>query len=52
VPIRVKQRAVAYAVCDDPGRPLGDEGLEDLVVACRKAGVAFEVLILRKKLLS
>jgi len=52
VPIRVKQRAVAYAVCDDPGHPLEHERVKDLVVACRKAGVAFEVLILRKKLLS
>ncbi|MEE4270098.1 MAG: hypothetical protein V2I67_00385 [Thermoanaerobaculales bacterium] len=52
VPIRVKQRAVAYAVCDDPGHPLAQERVKDLVVACRKAGVAFEVLILRKKLLA
>lgn len=52
VPIRVKQREVAYAVCDDPGHPLAQEHVQDLVVACRKAGVAFEVLILRKKLLS
>lgn len=52
VPIRVKQREVAFLVCDNPGLPLESERIGDLVHACRKAGVAFEVLILRKKLLA
>jgi len=52
VPIRVKQRVVAYLMCDDPGHPASQEHLKEVVVACRKAGVAFEVLILRRKILS
>ncbi len=52
VPVRVKQRVVAFVLCDDPGHPASSENLDDVVTACRKAGVALEVLILRKKLLS
>jgi MshEN domain len=52
VPVRVKQRVVAFVLCDDPGYPASQEHLDDVVTACRKAGVALEVLILRKKLLS
>lgn len=52
IPVRVKQRVIAYVVCDDPGHPAAQEGVKDIVMACRKAGVAFEALILRKKLLS
>jgi len=52
VPVRVKQRVVAFVLCDDPGHPASQEHLDDVVTACQKAGVALEVLILRKKLLS
>jgi hypothetical protein len=52
VPVRVKQRVVAFVLCDDPGHPATQDHLEEVVNACRKAGVALEVLILRKKLLS
>ena len=52
VPVRVKQRVVAYLLCDDPGHPASQEPLERLVTACRKAGVAFEALLLRRKILS
>ena len=52
VPIRVKQRVVAFVLCDDPGHPASQDHLDEVVTACRKAGVALEVLILRKKLLS
>ncbi|MEX1309656.1 MAG: hypothetical protein AB1Z65_04490 [Candidatus Sulfomarinibacteraceae bacterium] len=52
VPVRVKQRVIAYVVCDDPGHPASKDGVGDVVMASRKAGVAFEALILRKKLLS
>jgi hypothetical protein len=52
VPVRVKQRVVAFLVCDDPGNSANQDRIEEIVVACRKAGVALEVLILRKKLLS
>ena len=51
-PVRVKQRVVAFAVCDDPGHPASVEHVDELATACSKAGVAFEVLILRKKLLA
>jgi len=52
VPVRVKQRVVAFLLCDDPGHPASQEPVDHVVTACRKAGVALEVLILRKKLLS
>ena len=52
VPVRVKQRLIAFVLCDDPGHPASQEQLNDVVTACQKAGVALEVLILRKKLLS
>jgi len=52
IPVRVKQRVIAYVVCDDPGHPAAQDRVKDIVMACRKAGVAFEALILRKKLLS
>jgi hypothetical protein len=52
IPVRVKERVIAYAVCDDPGHPASQDGVKDIIQACRKAGVAFEALILRKKLLS
>lgn len=52
IPVRVKQRIIAHVVCDDPGHPVAQDGVKDIVMACHKAGVAFEALILRKKLLS
>jgi hypothetical protein len=52
VPVRVRKRVVAFVLCDDPGHPAAQEQVEKLVVACRKAGVAFEVLIMRKKIMS
>lgn len=52
VPVRVKDRVIAYVLCDDPGHPVAQDGIDDITLACRKAGVAFEALILRKKILS
>jgi hypothetical protein len=52
VPVRVKQRLIAFVLCDDPGHPASQEHLNEVVTASQKAGVALEVLILRKKLLS
>jgi len=52
VPVRVKQRVVAFVLCDDPGHAASLDHVDEVVTACRKAGVALEVLILRKKLLS
>jgi hypothetical protein len=51
-PVRVKQRVVAFLMCDNPGEPAPQDPVKDLVMACRKAGVAFEVLILRRKILA
>jgi len=52
IPIRVKQRTIAFLVCDNPGNPASGDSAKQVVMACRKAGVAFEALILRKKILS
>jgi hypothetical protein len=52
VPVRVKNRVVAFVLCDDPGHPASRDHVDGLVTACRKAGVAFESMILRKKILS
>jgi hypothetical protein len=52
VPIRVKQRLVAFLLCDDPGHPVAREPVDRLVNACRKAGIALEALVLRTKILS
>jgi hypothetical protein len=52
IPIRVKQRVVAFALCDNPGGSIDQDHLDVAVRACQKAGVAFEVMILRTKLLA
>ena len=52
VPVRVKKRLVAFVLCDDPGHPASHDHVDEIITACKKAGVALEVLILRKKLLS
>lgn len=52
VAVRVKKRPVAFVLCDDPGHPVSHDHVDGIITACRKAGVALEVLILRKKLLS
>lgn len=52
VPIRLKQRVIAFLLCDDPGHPASREHVAKIVRASRKAGVAFEALILRRKLLA
>jgi len=52
LPIRVRDRTVAFLVGDNPG----DEELavpgDELADAARKVGVAFEMLIMRKKIFS
>jgi hypothetical protein len=52
LPVSIKQRVIAFALCDVPGLPVPAEHLDAAMLAARKAGVAFEVLILRKKLLA
>jgi hypothetical protein len=51
LPIVVKKRVVAYLVGDVPGSTIPKEGLDQLLEAVRKAGVAFEILIMKKKFL-
>ncbi len=50
VPVWVKDRPVAFLVGDDPGEDAVTVPLQELVDAANKAGVAFEILILRKKI--
>lgn len=52
VPVRVQQRLVAFLLADDPGHSASQDHVEALLTASLKAGVAFEALILRKKILS
>ena len=51
-PVLVKNRVVAYLVGDAPGRIVPESDRKKLVDATQKAGLAFEVLILRKKIIS
>jgi len=51
-PVLVKNRVVAYLVGDSPGHIVPESDRERLVDATQKAGLAFEVLILRKKILN
>jgi len=52
IPVRVKQRSVAFLIGDNPGKDLPESARGELVPAAQKAGVAFEVLIMRKKILA
>ena len=51
-PVLVKNRMVAYLVGDAPGRIVPGPDRKKLVDATQKAGLAFEVLILGKKILA
>lgn len=51
-PVLVKNRVVAYLVGDAPGNIVSESDRKKLVDAVQKAGLAFEVLILRKKILA
>jgi hypothetical protein len=51
-PVLVKNRVVAYLVGDSPGHIVPEREREKLADATQKAGLAFEVLILRKKILN
>ena len=51
-PVLVKNRTVAYLVGDAPGTVLSEADRKKLVDAVQKASLAFEVLILRKKILA
>jgi hypothetical protein len=51
-PVLVKNRLIAYLVGDTPGSKVPDSDRKKLHSAVQKAGIAFEVLILRKKIVS
>ncbi len=50
--VTVKGRVVAYLIGDLPGTAMPTAAVEDLIVAAQKAGVALEILIMKKKFLS
>jgi hypothetical protein len=49
IPVTVKNRVVAYLFGDVPGSTISKLGQEQLLEAAQKAGVAFEILIMKKK---
>ncbi len=51
-PVLVKNRVIAYLVGDSPGSSVTELDCQHLVAAAQKAGIAFEVLILKKKIVS
>ncbi len=52
VPMAIKGRVVAYLVGDVPDSAVSRDCLEDLATAVKKAGVALEILVMKKKFLS
>jgi hypothetical protein len=52
LPIKVAKRTVAYLIGDNPGDSTVAVPLDELVSATAKAGAAFEILIMKKKILS
>ncbi len=50
VPVRIKDRAVAFLVGDNPETGVTGVPVHDLMVAANRAGIAFEILILRNKI--
>ena len=52
IPIAIKSRVVAYLVGDVPGSTVSRGDLEVLVSAAQKAGVALEILVMKKKFLN
>ena len=51
LPVMVRKRVVAYLVGDVPGSTIPKQDLDQLLGAAGKAGVAFEILIMKKKFL-
>lgn len=51
-PVRVKNRVVAYLLGDVPGASLPEGVQNKLLPAAQKAGIALEILIMKKKILS
>jgi len=51
-PVPVKNRIVAFLLGDSPGAEVSPDEREQLTLATRRAGIAFEILIMRKKIVS
>jgi hypothetical protein len=51
LPIKVAKRTVAYFIGDNPGDSTVAVPVDELVSATAKAGAAFEILIMKKKIL-
>ena len=51
-PVRVKNRVVVYLIGDAPGKTVSESDRKKLIDAVQKAGLAFEILIMRKKILA
>ncbi len=52
IPIAIKGRVVAYLVGDVPDSAVSRGDLEDLMTAAQKAGVALEILVMKRKFLT
>jgi len=52
VPVRVKDRAVSFLVGDNPGERGVNVPVAEIVLAAARAGIAFEILILKNKIVS
>jgi hypothetical protein len=52
IPIAIKGRVVAYLVGDVPNSAVSHGDLEDLMTAAKKAGVALEILVMKRKFLT
>jgi hypothetical protein len=52
VPVQVKNRVVAYLVGDAPSSVVSEPDRQQLVKAVQRAGMAFEILIMKKKVVS
>lgn len=50
IPVHLGDQVVLVLQCDDAERPLGEFDLRSLRVACQKAGLAMEVLLLRSRI--
>ncbi len=51
-PVLVRNRVVAYLVGDAPGKIVSESDQKKLADAVQKAGLAFEILIMKKKILA
>jgi hypothetical protein len=52
IPVQVKNRVVAYLIGDAPAPVVSESDRRELVKAVQRAGIAFEILIMKKKVVS